>query len=160
MNKASIIRGSVYYIRSTRYKEVGCEEKSGRPAVIVSNNANNNSDLGVVEVCYMTLRDKKNLPTRVNINEGPCYNSTVLCEQITTVSIDRLGDFIAVLNDEDMARVEKAIRYSLELPYSETSATQQKSNGVDNSEYIEQLKGEISYLRRLNDELFKRISGV
>ena len=45
-------RGEIYYIEST-YRETGSEQRGGRPAVIVSNDKNNeNSE--VVEVVYMT----------------------------------------------------------------------------------------------------------
>lgn len=47
-------RGEIYYIEST-YRETGSEQRGGRPAVIVSNDKNNeNSE--VVEVVYMTTK--------------------------------------------------------------------------------------------------------
>lgn len=50
-------RGEIYYIEST-YRETGSEQRGGRPAVIVSNDKNNeNSE--VVEVVYMTTKPKK-----------------------------------------------------------------------------------------------------
>ena len=49
-------RGEIYYIEST-YRETGSEQRGGRPAVIVSNDKNNeNSE--VVEVVYMTTKPK------------------------------------------------------------------------------------------------------
>lgn len=56
-------RGEIYYIEST-YRETGSEQRGGRPAVIVSNDKNNeNSE--VVEVVYMTTKPKNDLPTHV-----------------------------------------------------------------------------------------------
>ena len=53
-------RGEIYYIEST-YRETGSEQRGGRPAVIVSNDKNNeNSE--VVEVVYMTTKPKNDLP--------------------------------------------------------------------------------------------------
>lgn len=53
-------RGEIYYIEST-YRETGSEQRGGRPAVIVSNDKNNeNSE--VVEVVYMTTKPKKRPP--------------------------------------------------------------------------------------------------
>ena len=58
-------RGEIYYIEST-YRETGSEQRGGRPAVIVSNDKNNeNSE--VVEVVYMTTKPKNDLPTHVFI---------------------------------------------------------------------------------------------
>lgn len=49
-------RGEIYYIEST-YRETGSEQRGSRPAVIVSNDKNNeNSE--VVEVVYMTTKPK------------------------------------------------------------------------------------------------------
>lgn len=56
-------RGEIYYIEST-YRETGSEQRGGRPAVIVSNDKNNeNSE--VVEVVYMTTKPKNDLPMRI-----------------------------------------------------------------------------------------------
>lgn len=51
-----IKRGDIYFIRDTR-QSIGSEQKADRPAVIVSNDANNKHS-GVYEVVYMTTRPK------------------------------------------------------------------------------------------------------
>lgn len=59
-------RGEIYYIEST-YRETGSEQRGGRPAVIVSNDKNNeNSE--VVEVVYMNLSGARSplLPSYAN----------------------------------------------------------------------------------------------
>ena len=77
-------RGEIYYIEST-YRETGSEQRGGRPAVIVSNDKNNeNSE--VVEVVYMTTKPKNDLPTHVFIRSA-LSPSTVLCEQVNSVSM-------------------------------------------------------------------------
>lgn len=109
-----VMRGEVYYIKS--FPTVGHEQKSGRPAVIVSNNENN-ANSGTLEICYMTLQDKPKMPTHVYVDSGPCHNSTILCEQVTTISVDKLGDFMCLLPDDLMGKVNKAIVVSLGLSY-------------------------------------------
>lgn len=116
MNEEKILRGEVYYITSRFDNTVGSEQKGGRPAVIVSNNANNEFS-PCVEICYMTLQEKKPLPTHVFINRGSCINSTVLCEQITTISKERIGDYMCTLSDEVMEAVDEALMTSLGLDY-------------------------------------------
>ncbi len=76
-------RGQIYYIRTT-YSEEGSEQRGDRPAVIVSNDANNQHS-ETVEVVYMTTQPKHDLPTHVYIRSA-LKPSTVLCEQIHTVS--------------------------------------------------------------------------
>lgn len=56
-----IKRGDIYFIRDTR-QSIGSEQKADRPAVIVSNDANNKHS-GVYEVVYMTTQPKTDLPT-------------------------------------------------------------------------------------------------
>lgn len=110
------LRGEVYYITSKFDTAVGSEQKGGRPAVIVSNDVNNEHS-PCVEICYMTLREKNPIPTHVFINRGSCINSTVLCEQITTISKERIGDYMCTLSDEAMEAIDEALMISLGLDY-------------------------------------------
>lgn len=110
-----ISRGEIYYIFS-RNDTTGSEQRSGRPAVIVSNNFCNDSS-PVLEVCYLTLKEKTKLPTHVFIDRGACENSTILCEQPTPVAIERIGDFMCRLPDDLMEAVDKALVVSLGLQY-------------------------------------------
>ena len=107
-----VMRGEVYYIKN--FPTVGHEQRSGRPAVIVSNNENN-SHSGTYEICYMTLQNKPKLPTHVFVDCGPCINSTILCEQITTVAEDKLGDFMCRIPEHLEAELDKALAISLHL---------------------------------------------
>lgn len=107
-------RGEVYYVRS--FPTHGHEQRSGRPAVIISNNENNaHSD--VVEICYLTLKEKPSMPTHVKIDVGPCINSTILCEQITSVAVDKLGDYMCFLPDNIMDEVDLALAISAGLEH-------------------------------------------
>ena len=103
-------RGEIYYITSN-YSETGSEQKGGRPAVIVSNNINNNNS-DVVEVCFLTTQPKKDLPTHVTTRETIMI-STILCEQITSVSTLRIGDYIGKLSVSEQAAVDAALAISL-----------------------------------------------
>ncbi len=83
----TVYRGDMYYVDSDR-GGTGSEQKSGRPAIIVSNNVGN-SHSPIVEVVYLTTQPKSDLPTHVVIASAPQV-STALCEQVTTVSKERL----------------------------------------------------------------------
>ena len=114
-NLSKISRGEVFYI-SQRSDTVGSEQRSGRPAVVVSNNMCNEHS-PCVEICFLTLQEKKNLPTHILIDRGACINSTIICEQVTTVSKERIGDYICKLPDDIMDAVDKALIVSLGLFY-------------------------------------------
>ena len=79
----------------------------------VSNDiANENST--AVEVCYTTTKPKNSLPTHF-ITNGGLRPSTVICEQITTVYTERLGEFIGELSPEEMQQLDECLRISIGL---------------------------------------------
>ena len=93
-----INRGDVFYVN--RSETIGSEQRSGRPAIIVSN-PECNEHSPVVEVVYLTCQYKKPMPTHVRI-ESIGRRSTALCEQITSVDVSRLGDYKGHLTDGEM----------------------------------------------------------
>jgi len=86
----SFKRGEIYYIENS-FATTGSEQRPGRPAVIVSND-NNNERSTTVEVVYLTTQPKTDLPTHVLIR-SLSRESTAICEQITTVAMERIGTF-------------------------------------------------------------------
>lgn len=102
-------RGEIYYIERG-YSE-GSEQQAGRPAIIVSNDINNDASY-IVEVVYLTTQPKKDLPTHVEIRSAT-RNSTALCEQITTVSTDRIGDYVGACTEKEMEAIDIAMAISL-----------------------------------------------
>lgn len=107
-------RGQIYYIESN-HQEIGSEQRAGRPAVIVSNNKNNENST-TVEVVYMTTQPKNDLPTHVFIRSS-LRPSTVLCEQIYSVSTERLGTYIGELTDRELQELDIALSISLGLDW-------------------------------------------
>lgn len=105
-------RGEIYYIHE--FPITGSEQRPGRPAVIVSNDECNRYS-PVLEVVYLTLQKKSSLPTHVYINSGPCACSTILCEQITSVSVDKIGDFKCDLPENLLEPLNDALRISLAI---------------------------------------------
>lgn len=106
-----IKRGDIWYVDKSYY--TGSEQASGRPAIIVSNDKNNeNSD--TVEVVYLTTQPKKDLPTHVVIRSAP-KESIAICEQITTVAKERIGSFIGNVTEAEMMNIEIAMLVSLDL---------------------------------------------
>lgn len=91
-------RGDIYYIEP--YQTEGSEQRAGRPAIIVSNDMANKYS-PVVEVVYLTTQPKLDMPTHVTIRSA-ARESTALCEQITSVSKSRIGDYVSTLTEDEL----------------------------------------------------------
>lgn len=110
----TIRRGDIWYISSTDDEETGGSlQESDRPAIIVSNNACNTHS-SVVEIVYLTTRPKKRLPTHVIIDSAR-RRSTALCEQIDSVTIDKLLNKHGNCTAYEMSCIDKALAISLGL---------------------------------------------
>lgn len=117
--ESEIRRGDIYYI--DKYPTIGSEQQAGRPAIIVSNEKNNQHS-ATVEVVYLTTKPKADLPTHVTISSAP-RESIALCEQVTSVSVDRIGDKAGRLTRREMTQVDIALLVSLDLTMEEAGKT-------------------------------------
>lgn len=106
-------RGEIYYI-ATNFREYGHEQRAGRPAVIVSADDVPGAYDGTVQVVYMTTQPKTCSPAHVT-TDSLVRTSTILCEQVTTVSTNRVGKYFGKLTAAEMMRVDDALAISLGL---------------------------------------------
>lgn len=109
---SEIKRGDIWYIESG-YITVGSEQRPGRPAIVVSNDRNNEYS-STLEVVYLTTQPKHDLPTHVTIRSIN-RESIALCEQITSVAVERFGDYCGRVTEQEMSRIETAMQISLAL---------------------------------------------
>ena len=106
-------RGDIFYIEATGYQTTGSEQRPGRPGIIVSNEkCNENSE--VVEVVYTTTQPKNHLPTHVAISTTP-RPSTALCEQVNSVSKQRIGNYIGHVSKREQENIDIALLVSVDL---------------------------------------------
>ena len=113
MNEQTYHRGQIYYVYPRGYDYTGSEQGGGRPAIIVSNDVGNEYS-SVVEVVFLTTREKKPLPTHVKIISSR-QPSIALCEQIETVDKGRIGNYINEVSQAELKGIEKAILISLDI---------------------------------------------
>ena len=109
---SDIRRGEIFYI-SRGNMTVGSEQNADRPGIVVSNDMGNEHS-NVVEIVYLTMQPKTELPTHVTIRSTG-KPSTALCEQVTTVSIDRVKGYIGQCSDKEMENIDIALMISLGL---------------------------------------------
>ena len=157
-------RGDIYFIKKTNINS-GSEQENGRPAIVVSNNTGN-ANADVVEVVYTTLQVKTPLPTHVQVVAR--VKSTALCEQIFTVSKDRLQEFVRSCTEKEMEQIDKALMISLGIKQPE-QATKEVIKEVVREvpaevtqaerEAMIKLQAERDIFKGLYDEMFKKICG-
>lgn len=137
--ETNIRRGDIFWVDNWK-DGLGSEIRKSRPAVVVSNEKNNLFSPNI-EICYLTTAEKKKpLPTHVEIILIDKRN-TVLCENVYTISKDRLGNYIATLDQDEQALVDRALLISLGLPSMEIFPQTQKSvQSVQHPENAEELK--------------------
>ena len=64
------------------------------------------------EVVYMTTQPKTDLPTHF-ITSSALRTSTVLCEQISSVYEERIGEWIGTLTPEEMKQLDECLTVSV-----------------------------------------------
>ena len=96
----------------------GSTQNGYRPVYISSNNMNNKYS-PTVNIIPITSKSKKNLPIHVTLDRKPEYGlslpSTLLVEQITTVTVSSLHQKIGRITDEKtLKRISNAM--SIQFP--------------------------------------------
>lgn len=132
------------YIEETYSTSKKINQDTGRPAIIVSNNDINKSQ-NMVEVAYLVEKPNESLPTHAKVK---CHlPSTALCEQVVSVSKDRIDGFIRTCTDEEIEKINKGLSISLGITESDDTM----------AEKLKELTDSLSEAQRINDELRNRI---
>lgn len=122
---------------------------------MVSNNKNNENS-NVVEVVYMTTQTKTDLPTHVTIRSTGRI-STVLCEQVYSVSTERIGTYIGEATDKEMENIDIALMISLQLDNGIKTAKEYYKTIKEQQEEIDSLKKEIEMLQQEHEDTIAEI---
>lgn len=94
---------------------VGSEQSGKRPAVVIQNDIGNKFSPTTI-VALLSTKTNKKMPTHVFVQgDGLHRDSVVLCEQIRTISKQRIEGVIGVLTDEEIKKVSKTLRLSLSI---------------------------------------------
>lgn len=149
-----IRRGEIFYIARGGVTS-GSEQFADRPAVVVSNDENNKHS-GVIEVVYMTTQPKTDLPTHVTVRSTGRI-STVLCEQVSSVSVDRVNNYIGQVSEQEMKNIDIALMISLQLDNGGKSSKQYNETIQRQQEEIDSLKREIETLQQECDDRIAEI---
>ena len=148
--KMEIHRGDVFYIEK-RNDTVGHEQWSGRPAIIVSCDEINRGN-STVEIVYMTSQPKTENPLHVPIF-AMGRRSTALCEQIWSISVERLQSKGENIGDQ-MKEIDRALLESLGLA-GEMKILEKPVQEPEDPIW----KGKYEMIRELYDNLLERVVG-
>lgn len=111
----NIKRGDIFY--ADLRPVVGSEQGGIRPVLIIQNDIGNLHSPTVI-CAAITSKMKAKLPTHVEI-EASRYDmvkdSVILLEQLRTIDKRRLKDKVCHLDQEAIAKVNKALMVSLEM---------------------------------------------
>jgi mRNA interferase MazF len=97
----------------------GAEQQGTRPALIIQNDRGNASPSYPLTIVASMSRTERELPLHVRIAASPenglVYDTDVKCEQLLTIEKNRLLRRRGTISDEEMHRVDTALRLSLNL---------------------------------------------
>lgn len=144
-----IRRGEIFYI-ARRGATNGSEQFADRPAVVVSNDENNKHS-GVIEVVYMTTQPKTDLPTHVTVRSTGRL-STVLCEQVSSVSTDSVNNYIGQVSEQEMKNIDIALMISLQLSGGGKTSKQYNETIQKQQEEIEYYRNKIQAMQQSSEE--------
>lgn len=144
-----IRRGEIFYIARGGATN-GSEQFADRPAVVVSNDENNKHS-GVIEVVYMTTQPKTDLPTHVTVRSTGRL-STVLCEQVSSVSTDRVNNYIGQVSEQEMKNIDIALMISLQLSGGGKTSKQYNETIQKQQEEIEYYRNKIQAMKQSLEE--------
>ncbi len=158
-----IKRGDIFYVGGSY--ATGSEQRPGRPAIVVSNNTNNEFS-ATVEVVYLITRPKNNLPTHVPIH-SLSRDSIAICEQVTTVAMERIGKRQGRVTQEEMEKLEDAILISLgihpkvaETPTGRAIPSAPTKPDHEMAERLAEAETRCAVLQQMYDDLLGRMVGV
>lgn len=104
-------RGDVWWVNFE--PSIGGEIRKKRPAIIVSNDAANKF-LNRVQVVPLTSKTDRLYPSEAYVRVRGKVGKA-MADQLATVSKERLFKRIGVISDEDLRKVEEAIKTHLDL---------------------------------------------
>jgi mRNA interferase MazF len=95
----------------------GHEQGRTRPALIISNDTINQSPANMVTVVPITTKERK-LRSYLRIdppNGGVTQTSYIICDQVRTISRERLGKKYGALSRTVLAEVETRLKFLLDF---------------------------------------------
>ncbi len=114
-----IRRGDIFY--ADLRPVVGSEQGGIRPVVILQNNTGNQFSPTTIAAAITSREEKRQLPTHIWIGgqfHGLHKDSMILLEQVRTLDLKRLRDYIGCLDKKTLLAVDRGLTVSLGIKRS------------------------------------------
>jgi len=105
------MRGEVYWVELDPTK--GTEINKTRPAVVISNNAQNKKSSCII-IAPITSSDQKVFDFQVKI-DVPNLRGKILLNQIRTIDKSRISKQITMLDEDIIEQINDALKIALDL---------------------------------------------
>ena len=143
-----IFRGDIYFVK----KRFDTDTQEA-PAIVVSNNISNNMSKSVT-VVWLSQHPEQDAPTHVPV---VCKTlSTAMCEKVSTVNKNRIGNLIRSCTDEEMQQIDNALVLALGLGLYDESLYKPDSGNIHDElkeELIASLEKDLAEANAIIDEM-------
>ncbi|MBD2692853.1 type II toxin-antitoxin system PemK/MazF family toxin [Anabaena catenula] len=112
---SNISRGDIWFVDLNPVR--GHEQAGKRPCLIISVDLFNQSPSGLVVVLPITSK-YKGIPFHVEVNPpegGLSLQSFIKCEDVRSISVERLTNKLGVVSEQILAEVEERLRILMGL---------------------------------------------
>lgn len=137
----------------------GSEQGGIRPVLIIQNDKGNKYSPTTIVAAITSKLDKHRLPTHVGIRvEGLPLNSLILLEQICTMDKSRLIEYVGIVDEKIMKRVDKVLIISvgINIITVEEDAVMTNQNNVSFYYSLNMLRTLLA-MRLITEEEYKKI---
>ncbi|WNE40070.1 MAG: Endoribonuclease EndoA [Mycoplasmataceae bacterium] len=111
MSSRIINRGQIYWVNFDK-ESIGTEIRKPRPAVIVSNNWQNEVSKRVIVLPLSTKTERVYYPIELLIKTGK-----IMCDQVKSIDKQRLGDKLGELEPATLLKVDEILVKLFALQY-------------------------------------------
>lgn len=112
-----VFRGNVYYADLSPV--VGSEQGGTRPILVIQNDVGNRYSPTVICAAITSKIDKPKLPTHFLLKKDEygflSADSVVMVEQVRTIDKTRLKEFVGIVNQKDMEKINDCLKISFDL---------------------------------------------
>ncbi len=136
-----IFRGDIYFVK----KRFDTDTQEA-PAIVVSNNISNNMNKAVT-VVWLSQHPEQDAPTHVPV---VCKTlSTAMCEKVSTVNKNRIGNLIRSCTDAEMQQIDNALVLAFGLGLYDIAPLQDS----DKDDLIDKLTKDLTEANAIIDEM-------